>query len=193
MANFAHITVKTVVSAGLCMTALATAVALSPHAAAALQLKTGGYKCVDAAAGAAPVAGAPLCAAAAVEAAGVVPAAAPAAGPAGARRSTARGPAGASRTAGRPAGTAGATGAGRAGSGSRPRRSSHRRSGGRRRGHRKGRADRFARRRAGGRDTHIARSRGLIGGGLIAPTTTRHEKRRPAHRPGAFLMPCFLA
>ncbi|WP_454793154.1 hypothetical protein [Mycolicibacterium lutetiense] len=74
MATFAHFTVKTVVGAGLCV----TAVALSPHAAAELQLKTGGYKCVDAAA-AAP--GAPVCAAPAVEAAGIVPAAAPAAVP----------------------------------------------------------------------------------------------------------------
>lgn len=76
MATFAHFTVKTVVSTGLCMTAAAAALALSPHAAAVLQLKTGGYKCVDAAAGAAGAPGTPVCAAAAVEAAGVVPAAA---------------------------------------------------------------------------------------------------------------------
>ena len=81
MAIFAHITVKTVVSAGLCATAVGAAVVLSPHAAAALQLKTGGYKCLDTAAGAAGAAPAAPCAAAAVEAAGVVPAAAPAAVP----------------------------------------------------------------------------------------------------------------
>lgn len=74
MTIFAHITVKTVVRAGLCVTAVATAVAMCPHAAAQ-QLKTGGYKCVDGAAAAAG--GAPVCAAAAVEAAGVVPPAAP--------------------------------------------------------------------------------------------------------------------
>ncbi|MUL82995.1 MULTISPECIES: hypothetical protein [unclassified Mycolicibacterium] len=72
MTTFAQITVKTVVGAGLCV----TAVALSPHAAA-LQLKTGGYKCADAAAGAAPVAGMPLCAAPAVEAMGIAPPLAP--------------------------------------------------------------------------------------------------------------------
>ncbi|OWM03507.1 hypothetical protein B7435_12755, partial [Mycolicibacterium peregrinum] len=75
MTTFANITVKTAIGAGFCLTAVAAAMALSPHAAA-LPLKTGGYKCVDGAA--AP--GAP-CAAPAVEAAGVVPAAAPAAVP----------------------------------------------------------------------------------------------------------------
>lgn len=73
MTTFAHISVRTVVSAGFCLTAVAAAVALSPHSAAQ-PLKTGGYKCVDAAA-AAP--GAPVCAAPAVEAAGIAPAAVP--------------------------------------------------------------------------------------------------------------------
>ena len=72
MTTFAHTSVRAVVSAGFCLTAVAAAVALSPHAAAQ-PLKTGGYKCVDAAA-AAP--GAPVCAAPAVEAAGIAPAAA---------------------------------------------------------------------------------------------------------------------
>ncbi|MGY1988919.1 hypothetical protein [Mycolicibacterium fortuitum] len=72
MTTFAHISVRTVVSAGFCLTAVAAAVALSPSAAAQ-PFKTGGYKCVDAAA-AAP--GAPVCAAPAVEAAGIAPAAA---------------------------------------------------------------------------------------------------------------------
>ncbi|WP_264077735.1 hypothetical protein [Mycolicibacterium houstonense] len=72
MTTFARTKVKTVVSAGLCATAVVTAVAFSPHAVA-LQLKTGGYKCAGAA-GAAPAA---PCAAPAVEAAGVVPPLAP--------------------------------------------------------------------------------------------------------------------
>ncbi|OBF43433.1 hypothetical protein A5746_00565 [Mycolicibacterium conceptionense] len=76
MTTFARITVKAAVGVGLCATAVTAAVALSPLAAA-LPFKTGGYKCVDAAAG---VPGVP-CAAPAVEAAGVVPAAAPAAVP----------------------------------------------------------------------------------------------------------------
>ncbi|MEV0671412.1 hypothetical protein [Mycobacterium sp. NPDC050441] len=71
MTTFANITVKTAVGAGFCLTAVVAAMTLSPHAAA-LPLKTGGYKCVDGAA--AP--GAP-CAAPAVEAAGIAPAAVP--------------------------------------------------------------------------------------------------------------------
>ncbi|WP_396902361.1 hypothetical protein [Mycolicibacterium sp.] len=75
MTTFANITAKAAVGAGLCLAAAAAVIALSPHAAA-LPLKTGGYKCVDGAA--AP--GMP-CAAPAVEAAGIAPVAAPAAVP----------------------------------------------------------------------------------------------------------------
>ncbi|WP_036461225.1 hypothetical protein [Mycobacterium sp. 141] len=68
MTRFARVAVKVVASTGFCV----AVTVLSPNAAAT-PLKTGGYKCLDAAAGtAAPgVAGAP-CAAAAVEASGVV-------------------------------------------------------------------------------------------------------------------------
>lgn len=61
MVSFARIAVNVVAGAGLC----AAAAALSPHAAAT-PLKTGGYKCLETAPGAAP------CSAAAIEAAGVV-------------------------------------------------------------------------------------------------------------------------
>lgn len=68
MARFARVAVKVVASTGFCV-----AVAVLSPDAAATPLKTGGYKCLDAAAGTATpgVAGAP-CAAAAVEASGVV-------------------------------------------------------------------------------------------------------------------------
>ena len=74
MISFGRIAVKIVASAGVC----ATAVAVSPTAAA-VPLKTGGYACDAGATAAAPAAGAPVaaaaaapCAAPAVESSGII-------------------------------------------------------------------------------------------------------------------------